>query len=107
MGFADLAGGDRRPSVDRGRLPCLTECRQGTFEQAHLGERQEEGEGGFRPRWGDYATATIDPATGSIWLANEYIGQRCGLNEWLLDSTCGFTRSLFANWSTRITEIAA
>jgi hypothetical protein len=64
------------------------------------------GEGGFRPRWGDYGTATIDPDTGSIWLASEYIAQRCGINEWLADSTCGFTRTLFANWSTRITEIA-
>jgi hypothetical protein len=61
--------------------------------------------GGYRPRWGDYATATIDPGDGSIWLANEYIAQRCTFDQFQADDTCGFTRSFFANWSTRVSQL--
>jgi hypothetical protein len=61
--------------------------------------------GGYRPRWGDYATATIDPGDGSIWLANEYIAQKCTFAQFQADDTCGFTRTFLANWSTRISQI--
>ncbi len=59
------------------------------------------GEGGFRPRWGDYGTATVSDS-GSLWLAAEYIAQRCGFNQFVNDTTCGFTRTFYANWSTRL-----
>jgi hypothetical protein len=61
-------------------------------------------EGGYRPRWGDYPAAAIAP-DGTMWLANEYIAQRCGYREWRADSTCGYTRTFYANWSTRITAV--
>jgi hypothetical protein len=58
-------------------------------------------EGDFQPRWGDYGYAV--PGTGSdVWFAAEYIAQQCSFETFLADSTCGFTRSLFANWSTRV-----
>lgn len=61
-------------------------------------------EGGFRPRWGDYGyAATADD--GSVWLATEYIAQRCSFATFLSDTTCGFTRSFFANWSTRLSQV--
>ena len=60
------------------------------------------GDGGFDPRWGDYGAASVAP-DGTIWLANEYIAQRCSFSEWIADSTCGFTRTFLANFSTRIT----
>jgi hypothetical protein len=61
-------------------------------------------EGGFRPRWGDYGYAV--PGRGdSVWFAAEYIAQRCHFGAFLADSTCGGTRSFFANWSTRVSQI--
>lgn len=60
------------------------------------------GEGGFAPRWGDYHTATVSP-NGKLWLAAGYINQVCTPAVFNLDTTCGFTRTYFANWSTHIT----
>jgi hypothetical protein len=60
--------------------------------------------GGYRPRWGDYGQAAVAP-DGSIWLASEYIAQRCSNATFNADPTCGFTRSFYANWSTRITAV--
>jgi len=55
-------------------------------------------------RWGDYGAATA--AGGSLWVANEWVGQTCTLQEYV-DSgfTCGDTRSPFENWYTRITAV--
>lgn len=63
-------------------------------------------EGGFRPRWGDYGYAVPGDA-GSVWFAAEYIAQQCSFDTFLADSTCGFTRSFFANWSTRVGQLQA
>lgn len=60
--------------------------------------------GGYDPRWGDYGAATVTP-NGTMWLASEYIAQRCTFDEWLVDSTCGYTRTFLANWSTYVTGI--
>jgi hypothetical protein len=60
------------------------------------------GDGGFDPRWGDYGAASVSP-DGTIWLGNEYIAQRCTFPEFIADPTCGYTRTFYANWSTRIT----
>jgi hypothetical protein len=60
------------------------------------------GEGGFAPRWGDYHTATVSP-NGKLWLAAGYINQSCTSAVFNADTTCGFTRTYFANWSTHIT----
>jgi hypothetical protein len=62
------------------------------------------GEGGFDPRWGDYGAATIAP-DGSMWLASEYIASRCMDAEFAADTTCGYRRTFYANWSTHITGI--
>ena len=57
-----------------------------------------------RPRWGDYAAAVVDGS--NIWLASEYIGQTCTLSEYVATgASCGGTRTLLANWDTRITEV--
>ena len=54
-------------------------------------------------RWGDYSAAV---ASGdSVWMANEYIGQTCGLARYLKDVTCGGTRSFYANWDTRVSMV--
>jgi len=62
------------------------------------------GDGGFRPRWGDYGYALAAP-NGSLWVAAEYVNQRCAFGEFTQDSTCGNTRSFYANWATRIMRI--
>lgn len=60
-------------------------------------------------RWGDYGAAAVDGR--SIWLASEYIGQRCTLAEYfpnpdLTDfGSCNNTRTSLANWYTRITKL--
>ncbi|HVS07522.1 MAG TPA: hypothetical protein VHK65_15345 [Candidatus Dormibacteraeota bacterium] len=59
-----------------------------------------------RPRWGDYGAAVVDG--GDIWIASEYIGQTCTLNTYLATgASCGGTRTLLANWYTRITRVSA
>jgi hypothetical protein len=62
-------------------------------------------EGDFRPRWGDYGYATADD-DGSIWFAAEYTQSRCTLRQFTADITCGFSRGIFENWSTRITHLS-
>jgi hypothetical protein len=59
-----------------------------------------------RPRWGDYGAAI--PVGSNVWLASEYIGQTCTLDQYL-DSAfrCGNTRTALANWDTRISEVTA
>ncbi len=60
-------------------------------------------------RFGDYGAAAVDGDT--IWIATEYIGQTCTLEEYLTDTeesplfSCKGTRSLFANWGTRISKL--
>ncbi|HET7432125.1 MAG TPA: hypothetical protein VFJ89_11515 [Nocardioides sp.] len=62
------------------------------------------GEGGYDPRWGDYGAATVTP-DGTMWLASEYTASRCTDAEFAVDTTCGFRRTFYANWSTHITGI--
>ena len=44
-------------------------------------------------RWGDYSAAALDPASGNIWVGDEYIPPT---------STNGFD-----NWGTRVWEVGA
>ena len=63
---------------------------------------------GGRPRWGDYGAAAVD-ASGNLWVASEWIGQSCTFSQYLASpiGRCGGTRTLLANWSTQISEVAA
>jgi hypothetical protein len=63
------------------------------------------GEGGYDPRWGDYGAATVTP-DGTMWLASEYVASRCTDAEFAVDTTCGYRRTFYANWSTHITAVA-
>jgi hypothetical protein len=61
-----------------------------------------------RTRWGDYGAAVADG--NSIWIANEYINQRCTLAEWFANAglqlgSCGGTRTALANWGTRFSQV--
>lgn len=58
-----------------------------------------------RPRWGDYGATAVDGK--SIWIASEYISQTCTLAVYLTRpiGSCGGTRTLLANWATRITKL--
>jgi hypothetical protein len=62
------------------------------------------GEGGYDPRWGDYGAATVTP-DGTMWFANEYTASRCTDAEFAVDTTCGYERTFYANWSTHITGV--
>ena len=61
--------------------------------------------GGLRPRWGDYGIALATP-DGSLWLGSEYVNQSCNFATFSHDITCGNTRSFYANWGTRIMQVA-
>jgi hypothetical protein len=62
--------------------------------------------GTTRPRWGDYGAAV--PLGNNIWIASEYIGQRCDLATYERTAfRCGNTRTALANWDTRISEVSA
>ena len=59
---------------------------------------------GTRPRWGDYGAAATDG--NSIWIASQYINQTCDYNTWLSTGfRCNNTRTMLANWGTRISLI--
>jgi hypothetical protein len=72
-----------------------------------------------RTRWGDYGAAAVDG--NSIWIASEYVANRCDYADWggpflvggsgdNLLGTCGGAshgagkRAALGNWSTRITK---
>ncbi|HEU0026342.1 MAG TPA: hypothetical protein VFQ25_04440 [Ktedonobacterales bacterium] len=55
-------------------------------------------------RWGDYSAA-VAGSDGSIWMAVEYIGQSCSDAEFNKDTTCGGTRTYYANWGTFISHV--
>jgi hypothetical protein len=60
--------------------------------------------GAPNPRWGDYGAAVVDGK--SIWIASEYIAQTCDLATYVQTlGSCGGTRTLRANWATRISEL--
>jgi hypothetical protein len=58
----------------------------------------------IRPRWGDYGAAVVDGT--HVWIASEFIGQRCTIDQWKADPTCGGTRAAVGNWATRITQVS-
>jgi hypothetical protein len=60
--------------------------------------------GGYDPRWGDYGAATVTP-DGTMWFASEYTASQCTDAEFAADTTCGYRRSFYANWSTHITAV--
>jgi hypothetical protein len=56
-----------------------------------------------RPRWGDYGAAAVNGRT--VYLAGQYIEQGpCTIGEFFA-TDCNFTRSQFANWSTRVSKL--
>ncbi len=59
----------------------------------------------FRPRWGDYSATSSDGR--NIWLATQYIGQTCTLDEYVADTSCGGTRSALANWGSFISKVTS
>ena len=67
------------------------------------GERSLDSVDNGVERWGDYGAA-VAAADGSIWFAAETINQTCTLGQYLADTTCGHTRSLFANWGSFIAQ---
>jgi hypothetical protein len=84
----------------------------GSIYLAKAGLGPEDGFTGYRafnnpprPRWGDYGAAAVDGS--NIWIASEYIGQRCTLAEYEAPplGSCSGTRTALANWYTRISLI--
>jgi hypothetical protein len=47
------------------------------------------------------------PVGNDVWIASEYIGQRCTLATYLTPpiGSCGGTRTVLANWYTRISQV--
>jgi hypothetical protein len=82
----------------------------GPLKVAGAGLGPDDGFTGYPPfggptgRWGDYSAAVAD-ASGTVWLAQEYIGQTCTFAEFAQDTTCGGTRSLLANWGTYVSSV--
>jgi hypothetical protein len=104
-----LAGLDHYPSA---AYVDLTGAGTGAIKVVAEGAGPEDGFAGYRifgarPRWGDYGAAAIDPATGQLWVANEWIAQSCTFAQYQAApfGQCGGTRTALANWSTRITLV--
>jgi len=82
----------------------------GNVRVAAAGKGPEDGFTGYEvlgestvARWGDYGAAAL--SNGQFWLASEYIGQVCTLQQYLADFTCNKTRAALGNWYTRITAV--
>lgn len=58
---------------------------------------------GSRPRWGDYGAAAV--VGNEVFLAGQYIEQDPCTTAQLLADGCGGTRTLLANWSTRVARL--
>ncbi len=105
---ATLAGPDVYPSAVYGTID-LTNG-PGTLHVAGAGAGPDDGFSGYPPfggptgRWGDYSAAVAD-TDGNVWVATEYIAQTCTTAEFLADPTCGKTRTMLANWSTRVAQV--
>ncbi len=61
--------------------------------------------GSARPRWGDFGAAV--GVGNSVWIASEYIGQRCSVAQYEATpfGSCNSTRTALANWFTRISQV--
>jgi hypothetical protein len=58
---------------------------------------------GYRPRWGDYSGAAT--MGNSIYFTTEFIpAPNCSLAAFIVDDTCGGTRSFAANWGTSLNK---
>jgi hypothetical protein len=104
---ATLSGPDFYPSA--AYIPFSTTGPTGPAQVAGAGVGPNDGftatfDGGYRTRWGDYGAAAVSP-DGTVWFGAEYIAQTCGFAEFSADPTCGFTRTFYANWSTRVFAI--
>jgi hypothetical protein len=56
-----------------------------------------------RPRYGDYSWATF--MNGAVYIATEDVSSNCSFAQFAKDSSCGGTRTLYSNWSTRISAV--
>jgi hypothetical protein len=105
-----LVGRDYYPSAAYSAFDGRTGA--GAIFLAKAGLGPEDGFSGYkafnnppRPRWGDYGATAVDGAT--IWIASEYIGQTCTLDQYEATpfGSCGGTRTALANWYTRISQV--
>ena len=107
-----LAGQDHYPSATYVNLSAAGSV--GPILVLAEGVGPEDGFTGYRgfdgevSRWGDYGAAAVD-AAGNLWFGAEWIGQRCTFAEYQAApfGQCGGTRTALANWSTRISRVAA
>ena len=62
---------------------------------------------GLPSRWGDYGY--VVPGAGTtLWFAAEYTSSTCTFDVWLATvGNCDSTRTLFSNWTTRVTQLAS
>jgi hypothetical protein len=109
VGFT-MVGNDHYPSAGYAGIDAIIGI--GDLHVAAEGAGPDDGFAGLhpfsafgnRPRWGDYGAAASDG--DSIWIANEYVNQRCTYDAWLSTSfRCGNTRTQLANWGTRVSKI--
>jgi hypothetical protein len=107
-----LVGQDHYPSA--AYLNLSASGTVGTVRVLAEGVGPEDGFTGYRAfgtnvaRWGDYGAAAVDGG-GNLWVANEWIAQQCTFAEYQAApfGQCGGTRTSLANWSTRISRVAA
>jgi hypothetical protein len=108
-----VVGSDYYPSA--GYAP-VTSAGVGPVHIAAAGAGPEDGfsnyklfgdpPGTVRERWGDYGAAV--PVGSTVWIASEFIGQSCTLSTYeQTNFRCGDTRTALANWSTRVSQVAA
>lgn len=84
-----------------GFVELLSNALAGTFTVTGKGNTSDDGFSGYGTggvagigRWGDYASAAVDPTTGYYWAGNEYI-----------PDAATFPRGASANWGTFITKV--
>ena len=91
-----LAGKDHYPSA---AYTTLSSSGTGSVHVAAAGTKPADGFSGYKvfgnagvERWGDYSAGAVDPATGKLWLATEWI-----------EGNVGFP--FLANWNTSVFQL--
>jgi len=101
-----VVGGDRFPSAGYALIDVNG---PGAIHIAAEGVGPDDGFSGYkvfgnRPRWGDYGASAV--VGDSVWLASEYINQSCDLDTFVATGgSCGGTRTVLANWGTRVSRV--
>ena len=99
QGYLDWSGGPTSSVAVtvRGAAPLDDFCQYNFFNCAGAATPTA------RPRYGDYSWAAF--MNGAVYIADEAVSSSCSFAQFKQDPSCGGTRTVYSNWSTRISVV--